>query len=112
MVTYTDVSLYKELLQHPGLKLDENHPVVKLQRYAKDGKSVFKLNERDAIQLYRYHQDRWSADIQDEFGETVYDIKKILGSSYCEKNLNLTIKELFDAQEVEKELLKKLAEEE
>lgn len=106
MMVYKDVGLYADLLKHPGLKLDENHPAVKLKRYIKDTKSYFKLSEQDAIKLFRYYDNRWNIELIDEFGDSLYEFKAVLARSYCEDNDDLTIKELYDAHEVEKELLK------
>jgi len=109
MVIYKDKNLYEKLISHPGLFLDADHPCVTMKRYAKDGKSIFKIGEQDAIKLYTYYKDIWNSEITDEFGDNVYNFKEVLAGSYCEENLKLTIKELFDAREVEKELLKDLA---
>lgn len=110
MIGYKDLNLYKELLKHPGLKLNEKHPAVKLERYAKDGKSFFKLTEKEAIQMQDYYKTHWDVEVVDDFGDSVYDFKEIFAKSYCEDNDDLTIKELHDAHEVEKELLKESVE--
>ena len=108
MVIYKDKTLYEKLVSRPGLFLDADHPCVKMRRYAKDDKSIFKIGEQDAIKMYAYYKDAWGCEVVDEFGENIFDFKEVLAGSYCEENLKLTIRQLFDAREVEKKLLKNL----
>jgi len=114
---YVDQNVVDMRGVHPGLKPNLKHPTIRMVREAIDGKSVFHLNEQQAMDLCMYYFEGWKdVDIRDEFGGTVYESKwkEIFGGSYYMEGRKIsdqTIKERWDAYQVEKILLDKIAEE-
>jgi len=112
MPIYTD-STVLNMKPHPGLTVDPNHPTVKMRRKAVKGKSVFIVNEEDALALARYYLDDYHNDnVYDEFGTQIWDFKTILKDSYYMKTAKtvskFTFQELLDAYRVEKKLLESI----
>jgi len=115
MPTYTDSNVIN-MKPHPGLTVNPSHPTVKMKRKAIKGKSVFIMNEDDALALARYYLDTYHNDkVYDEFGESVWNFKTIIKESYYMKTAKtvskFTFQELLDAYKVEKKLLESIQKE-
>ena len=115
---YYDREVLEAKDAHPAMVPDKKHPCYAMVRSAIDGKSVFAWNKKQAFSMYKWYCEGWpSVSIYTEFGEdvSVYTFKDmIIASHYMigKKVSSETIKEMWDAVQMEHKILELIGEKE